>query len=219
MRLKELTGTHELEQLADIELIKEIQLNLSRIGYSLIADGIIGDKTLSAWAKFKKDRYLGQPSEIGSSSIKLLLEAPDIPLNKFFLPTNSIGWVSSPFGKRSMGFHKGVDIAANEGTFVYAVADGIVISRVSGCTVGNYKCGGGYGNVVYLSHKLAEFDESRYAHLARLAAGIDNGTFIKKGSILGYVGNTGHSFGNHLHFEVRKKGTAFNPMLVINPIV
>ena len=218
MKLKDLKGTHQLDEIADIDLIKEIQFNLNRLGYFLDADGIVGKKTLAAWARFKKDRYLDRPDEIGDSSIKLLLEAPSVK-GGFYLPTNGIGWISSPFGKRSMGFHKGIDIAAVEGTAVYAVEDGIVSSCVSGCQVGSFKCGGGYGNVVYLAHKLKEFDESRYAHLSRLAAGIGIGYEVKKGAVVGYVGNTGHSFGNHLHFEVRKKNKAFNPQLVINPIV
>jgi murein DD-endopeptidase MepM/ murein hydrolase activator NlpD len=217
--LEKLTGTHDLQKLSDKDLIKEIQSNLNRIGYDLIIDGIVGNQTLTAWAKFKKDCYLDRPEEIGKSSIKVLLETPDAPKSRFFLPTAGIGWVSSPFGKRSMGFHKGIDIAANEGVMVYAVASGVVTNRVSGCGVGNYRCGGGYGNVVYLRHELEKFDESRYAHLSRLAAGIDIGAKLKKGQLLGYVGNTGHSFGNHLHFEVRKNNTAFNPLLAINPIV
>jgi murein DD-endopeptidase MepM/ murein hydrolase activator NlpD len=218
MRLKELTGTHELDEIADKDLIKEIQFNLNRLGYFLEIDGIVGDRTLAAFARFKKDRYLDKPAEIGESSIKLLLNSPT-PQKGFHLPTNGVGWVSSPYGRRSMGFHKGIDIAANEGVKVYAVEEGIVSNCVSGCNVGNFRCGGGYGNVVYIAHDLKEFDESRYAHLSRLAAGISIGTRLKKGDLLGYVGNTGHSFGNHLHFEVRLKNKAFNPQLVINPIV
>ncbi|MGL5874020.1 MAG: M23 family metallopeptidase [Xenococcaceae cyanobacterium] len=219
MKLAELKGTHSFDDLDDEELIKDLQLQLNRIGYDLKVDGILGPKTFLAWAKFKKDRYLTDPDKIGDSSIKILLAVPTIEKARFFLPTNGLGWLSSPFGRRSRGWHGGVDLAANEGVMVYAVADGTVITRVSGCEVGNFRCGGGYGNVVYLGHNLKEFDESRYAHLSRLAAGIDTGTHVEKGALLGYVGNTGYSFGNHLHFELRKKAKAFNPLSIINPIV
>ena len=219
MNLKDLTQTYILEELTDIDLVKELQANLNRIGYDLQVDGIVGKQTLTAWAKFKKDRYLENPSEIGKSSIGILLKAPDAPKGKFALPTDGAGWISSPFGPRSMGFHKGIDIAVAEGVAIYAVAPGKVTNKVSGCSVGNYRCGGGYGNCVYLSHSIGEFNESRYAHLSRLAAGIDIGVSVKKGTLLGYAGNTGHSFGNHLHFEVRKQGKAFDPLLAINPIV
>ena len=219
MKLTELKGTFELEELTNLDLIKDLQSQLNRIGYNLTVDGIVGKETLFTWAKFKKDFYLDRPDEIGDGSIKILLAAPSIERGKFFLPTRSVGWLSSPFGRRARGWHKGIDIAANEGTPVYAVADGIVTATVTGCIVGNYRCGGGYGNVVYLAHKLNQFDETRYAHLSRIAAGIENGRQIKKGDVIGYVGNTGHSFGNHLHFETRKKGNAFNPITIINPIV
>lgn len=219
MKLTELKGTFELEELTNLDLIKDLQSQLNRIGYNLTVDGIVGKETLFTWAKFKKDFYLDRPHEIGDGSIKILLNAPSIERGKFFLPTNRVGWLSSPFGRRARGWHKGIDIAANEGTPVYAVADGIVTAIVTGCIVGNYRCGGGYGNVVYLAHKLSQFDETRYAHLSRIAAGIENGRQVKKGDLIGYVGNTGHSFGNHLHFEIRKKGNAFNPITIINPIV
>jgi murein DD-endopeptidase MepM/ murein hydrolase activator NlpD len=202
----------------DPKLIRDVQYHLDRLGYPLATDGIIGTKTLAAFARFKKDNYLGEPDKLGGSSAKILLEKSTVPKG-FFMPTKGIGWISSPFGRRSRGFHKGIDIAANEGVAVYAVDAGIVTAAITGCLVGSWKCGGGYGNVVYLKHNRAEFDETRYAHLARLAAGISIGDKIAKGQLIGYVGNTGHSFGNHLHFETRKNGNAFNPQSVINPIV
>ncbi|MGL5805392.1 MAG: M23 family metallopeptidase [Xenococcaceae cyanobacterium] len=214
----ETESTLELEDIIDKELVKDIQFHLDRAGYSLTIDGIVGDRTLTAWAKFKKDHYLNDPDKIGSASARLLLNAPQI-LKGYFKPTDGIGWVSSPYGQRSMGFHKGIDIACNEGTPIHAVADGVVSAAIAGCRVGNFKCGGGYGNVVYVDHNRLPFDQTCYAHLSRLAAGIEIGRVVNKGNILGYCGNTGHSFGNHLHFETRVKGTAKNPIHFINPIV
>jgi murein DD-endopeptidase MepM/ murein hydrolase activator NlpD len=208
----------DLAEIDDKELAADLQFYLNRAGYPLTVDGIIGEKTLFAWARFKKDNYLGEPNKIGSSSVKLLLKLPEVKKG-YFLPTDGIGWVSSPFGARGNGFHKGIDIACNKGTPIYAVADGIVSTAIDGCKEGNWKCGGGYGNVVYIEHQRIAFSQTRYAHLHRLAAGISTGNPIKAGQIIGYCGNTGHSFGDHLHFEIRVSGVAKNPLSFINPIV
>jgi murein DD-endopeptidase MepM/ murein hydrolase activator NlpD len=214
----EQTMTLDVDEIEDIELVKDIQRHLNRIGYSLTVDGVSGAKTCEAWARFKKSRYLSDPDKIGSESAKLLLLAPTIA-KRYFLPTEGIGWISSPYGPRSLGFHKGVDIACNEGTAIYAVAEGIITTAISGCEVGNYRCGGGYGNVIYIEHQGLPFSQTRYAHLARLAAGIRIGNSVKKGALIGYCGNTGHSFGPHLHFETRVAGYAKNPIDFINPLI
>jgi murein DD-endopeptidase MepM/ murein hydrolase activator NlpD len=208
----------ELDQIEDVELIRDIQFHLNRAGYPLSIDGIVGEKTLSAWARFKKDNYLAEPEKIGFSSAQILLKALEVKKG-YFMPTAGVGWISSPFGSRSSGFHRGIDIAANEGTPIHAVEAGIVSAAISGCRVGNWKCGGGYGNCVYIDHKRLPFTQTRYAHLTRLAAGIEVGREVLKGAVIGYCGNTGHSFGNHLHFETRVNGTAKNPLNFINPIV
>lgn len=208
----------ELDTIEDKELIKDIQFHLDRIGYSLTIDGAIGPKTEAAFARFKKDHYLGDATKLGPASAKLLIETEDRS-RAFFLPTNSIGWISSPFGPRSLGYHKGIDVAANEGTMVYAVADGTITGAINGCAIGNWKCGGGYGNCVYIDHLGLPFTQTRYAHLTRLAQGMRIGVNVKKGALIGYVGNTGHSFGPHLHFETRVNGEARNPIKFINPLV
>lgn len=211
-------STVELDKIKDSELIKDLQFYLNRIGYFLDVDGVIGSKTMEAWARFKKDNYLSDPDKIGSTSARLLLNEPEIQKG-YFLPTNGNGWISSPFGQRRMGFHRGLDIACSEGTPIYAVAQGTISHAVSGCSVGNFKCGAGYGNVVYIDHQLLPFSQTRYAHLSRLAAGLEIGLVVNKGKLLGYCGNTGHSFGSHLHFETRVNGEAKNPLNFINPIV
>lgn len=210
--------TIDLEQIEDLELVKDIQFNLVRIGYQLKVDGIVGPRTTLAWAKFKKDNYLGEPDKIGESSAIALLREETIE-KKFALPTNGIGWVSSPFGPRGKGNHNGIDIACNEDTPIFAIADGIINFAVSGCNVGDFRCGGGYGNCIYLKHQGMNFDETRYAHLSRLAANVRIGESVSMGELIGYNGNTGHSFGAHLHFEVRVNGKPKNPLSFFNPIV
>ena len=99
-----------------------------------------------------------------------------------------------PGGKLSQGIHgyNGVDIAAPSGTAIYAAASGTVIVAKNG----GYN--GGYGSYVVVSHSNGT--QTLYAHMSSVAAGAGS---VEKGALLGYVGSTGKSTGNHLHFEVR----------------
>jgi murein DD-endopeptidase MepM/ murein hydrolase activator NlpD len=95
--------------------------------------------------------------------------------------------------------HKGLDFTAEIGTPVYATGD----ARVSTSYYSNT-----YGNVVYLDHS---FDfETRYAHLTRYI--VEAGDVVKRGQIIGYVGNTGTSVSAHLHYEVLYKNDQINPI-------
>ncbi|MFZ2907247.1 MAG: M23 family metallopeptidase [Cyclobacteriaceae bacterium] len=95
--------------------------------------------------------------------------------------------------------HKGLDFTAASGTPVYATGDGTVLTSYYSNT---------FGNVIYLNHG---FDfETRYAHLTRYI--VETGEFVKRGQIIGYVGNTGTSVSPHLHYEVLFKNEQINPM-------
>lgn len=95
--------------------------------------------------------------------------------------------------------HKGLDFTAPKGSPVYATGDG----RVSMAYFS-----GSYGNVIFIDHG---FDyETRYAHLYKF--NVRPGQFVKRGELIGYVGNTGISASPHLHYEVFYKGTAVNPI-------
>lgn len=96
--------------------------------------------------------------------------------------------------------HKGIDIAAPYGTPIYAAESGTVIEVGGGWN-------GGYGNCVRISHD--DGNVTVYAHQSSIA--IEYGDYVVKGQIIGYVGSTGDSTGNHLHFEVRSNGTYANP--------
>jgi hypothetical protein len=106
----------------------------------------------------------------------------------------------SPFGMRDTGMHEGQDYPASTDTPIYAVADG---------TVTNRDWIGGYGNAVFISH--AEGWSSRYAHM-NAASALSPGQVVRRGDLVGYVGNTGNSYGPHLHIELRINGTAVNPI-------
>jgi murein DD-endopeptidase MepM/ murein hydrolase activator NlpD len=95
--------------------------------------------------------------------------------------------------------HKGLDFTADIGTPVYATGDGEVKSAYFS---------GSYGNVIFIDHGYGY--QTRYAHLSKFNAKV--GQKIKRGEILGYVGNTGLSRGPHLHYEVLFKGQQINPI-------
>jgi murein DD-endopeptidase MepM/ murein hydrolase activator NlpD len=95
--------------------------------------------------------------------------------------------------------HKGLDFTAPRGTPVYATGDGIVQKA---------HFSGTYGNVVYIDHQYGF--ETRYAHLSRFA--VKEGDHVKRGQIIGNVGNTGNSVSAHLHYEVLIAGKNVNPI-------
>jgi murein DD-endopeptidase MepM/ murein hydrolase activator NlpD len=109
------------------------------------------------------------------------------------------GPVTSPFGYRWGRLHAGIDIAAPSGTPIYAAASGTVV--LAGWT-------GGYGNFTCIDHGGAL--ATCYAHQSSYAVG--SGAQVSQGQVIGYVGNTGHSFGSHLHFEVRVNGGPVDPL-------
>jgi murein DD-endopeptidase MepM/ murein hydrolase activator NlpD len=109
------------------------------------------------------------------------------------------GPVTSPFGYRWGRLHAGIDIGVPYGTPIHAAASGRVV--IAGWE-------GGYGNYTCIDHGggLA----TCYAHQSSFAVGA--GASVSQGQVIGYVGNTGHSFGPHLHFEVRVNGTPVDPL-------
>lgn len=115
------------------------------------------------------------------------------------------GYLSAAFGNRPdpftgrRDFHPGLDISAPVGTRVSAPADGVVVSAA---------WSGGYGNALVVDHGFGIV--TRYAHLQGFA--VKPGHRIRRGDLLGYVGNTGRSTGPHLHYEVWVRDQAQNPI-------
>lgn len=102
--------------------------------------------------------------------------------------------------------HRGVDYAARTGTPVYSAGDGKVIFR------GNKR---GYGNVVIVQHGSKY--QTLYAHLSKFNRSAKNGSHVKQGQTIGYVGQTGWATGPHLHYEFRVNGVHRNPLTVKLP--
>ena len=109
------------------------------------------------------------------------------------------GAFTSPFGQRWGRLHAGIDLAAPTGRPIRAAASGRVI--IAAPT-------GGYGLYTCIAHNSSI--STCYAHQSRFGAGV--GEAVRQGEVIGYVGNTGHSFGAHLHFEVRVNGRPVDPM-------
>jgi murein DD-endopeptidase MepM/ murein hydrolase activator NlpD len=98
--------------------------------------------------------------------------------------------------------HAGLDIAAPAGAPIHAAEAGKVV-LIQG--IGQ---SGGYGNFTCVQHTKTM--STCYAHQSRVGTSV--GASVSQGQVIGAVGNTGHSFGAHLHFEVRINGSPVNPM-------
>jgi murein DD-endopeptidase MepM/ murein hydrolase activator NlpD len=118
------------------------------------------------------------------------------------------GWITSYFGQRisphsgKLKMHEGIDVGAPYGTAIIAPADGLI-------TYSGEKAG--FGKFVQVDHGFGI--ETIYAHNQSLH--VRNGQKIKRGTLLAAVGNTGHSTGPHLHYEVRVNGIAVDPLYFI----
>lgn len=119
------------------------------------------------------------------------------------------GWVTSEFGTRESPFssgaelHKGLDIATRMGKEVLAAADGLVVEAA-------YRTDD--GNIVKIDHGRGF--ATAYAHLSKI--GVKQGTRIKRGDLIGYVGDSGRSTGSHLHYAVYINNVPVNPRRYLN---
>ena len=102
--------------------------------------------------------------------------------------------------------HKGVDFRASTGTKIPAAGAGRVVAR---------SFNRGHGNFVRIRH--ANGFETLYGHMSRFQKGVNVGTTVAQGQIIGYVGSTGLSTGPHLHYEIIKNGVHVNPMTITFP--
>ena len=111
--------------------------------------------------------------------------------------------VSSPFGPRDGGFHRGVDFTPGGGSPIYAIADGVAATSTADDT---------YGQYVILTHNInGQRLDTLYAHMVLGSSPIVAGQEVKVGDFLGLVGDTGIAYGAHLHFEVRLDGVSVDP--------
>ena len=135
-----------------------------------------------------------------------LKNAPDtfiVDLDNFTIPTS--GYMTSNFGRRgSRRYHYGIDLKAQTGDTIYAAFDGKI-------RVKQYEKRG-YGYYVVIRHVNGL--ETVYGHLSKFL--VDENDFVLSGQPIGLAGNTGRSFGSHLHFETRFLGKPINPNYIID---
>jgi murein DD-endopeptidase MepM/ murein hydrolase activator NlpD len=112
------------------------------------------------------------------------------------MPAGALSSISRGFSS----WHSGIDLAAPFGSTIESAAAGTVIYA------GWYA---GYGNMLDLQH--ADGVVTRYAHMSAFAPNVGYGIAVKAGQVIGFVGQTGHATGNHIHFEVRLNGDAVDP--------
>lgn len=122
--------------------------------------------------------------------------------------------VSSHFGLRERGHHRGQDFAAPIGTPIYATNDGIVTRVETPATNPRLGPKQSYGTLIEINHGGGL--TTRYAHMFPSSIQVHKGQKVKKGDQIGAVGDYGNSTGPHLHFEVLQGGKAVNPAGFLN---
>ncbi|TFB24361.1 hypothetical protein E3U55_02345 [Filobacillus milosensis] len=145
----------------------------------------------------QRERYLEQAKKVASG-------------NGFITP--STGYISSHFNPNRVHPiykyprpHNGLDIANSRGTAIKAAASGVVYKTYTWCQRGNMSCGGGFGNAVFITHNIngKQYD-TVYAHLS--GVNVSEGQTVTAGQLIGRMGSTGASTGDHLHFEIHPGG-------------
>ena len=171
----------------------------------------------SKWVEISYNDYSGWVfGSFLSRSRGASMESDDID-KLFIFPMNDPNTpVTSNFGWRTLrgqkNLHRGVDLGAPQGTPVLAAADGTVIN----IRRDNRNCSScGYGNCIFLEHRNGY--RSVYAHLSEIGA--VEGKKYSAGEMIGRVGNTGHSYGAHLHFEIISNEENVDPLTYIHAVI
>jgi peptidoglycan hydrolase-like protein with peptidoglycan-binding domain len=179
--------------------VAELQFLLAWHGFPSGAfDGRLGAHTAVALRRFQRFARLEPDGVAGPATLSALdRPLPQVPIS---LAWPLRGRLGDRFGPRGARFHPGVDVAAPGGTPVGAAASGQVAWA-------GYRPGG-WGLLVTIAHP--DGVRTMYAHLSRVDARL--GRRVGTGTRVGRVGGTGEATGSHLHFEVRVRGAAVDPL-------
>jgi len=176
----------ELENLSNSELVIEATKKLDRITKEI----------------YIQTKSFDEIIELAKNKEEMVKSIPAIqPISN-----NDLTRVASPFGVRIhpyykvLKMHTGMDFTAPSGTEVYSTGDGVIVD------VDRSKRG--YGNTIIIDHGFGY--KTLYAHLSEIRVSV--GRKVKRGEVIGLVGNTGMSLAPHLHYEVRKLDEPINPV-------
>lgn len=211
--LKKLTSvTTERDSLKNVivvnlDSLKKIENNLIRKTLSMSIDTNYNDVNLSdiynldSIVNDQFDIYKKIDEKITKNAILMGLSPNILPVSSadFIGISDKFGWRKHPIYKKWL-FHEGIDITANKRTDVFATADGVVEKT--------YKSNVGYGNRIVIDHGNGY--KTVYAHLSNII--VVKGQKIKKNDKIAYVGSTGLSTNNHLHYEVLLNNRSQDPM-------
>lgn len=183
---------------ADIKAKEEAAAEASRIE---------AEKKAAEEAESRRKAVMERAEQSTSYSYVESEELTDTDVNGITFAVSPVsGNISSRYGANESirnHTHKGLDIAASNGTSIFAVADGTVDYAQFNT--------GGYGYLVIISHGNGV--QTYYAHCSKLF--VSEGDRVSAGDVIAAVGSTGHSTGNHLHFEIRIDGSQVNPQKYI----
>lgn len=176
----------DLEALSNAELVIETAKRLDKLAKQVYIQSKSFDEVISM-AKRKEEMIASMPAiqPISNKDLKR---------------------VASPFGVRMHPFYKvlkmhtGMDFTAPTGTEIYATGDGVIADVIHSSR--------GYGNTIIINHGFSY--KTLYAHLSKII--VRPGQKVKRGEVIGLVGNTGMSMAPHLHYEVRKNDEPINPI-------
>jgi murein DD-endopeptidase MepM/ murein hydrolase activator NlpD len=163
-------------------------------------DGVYSERTSAAVSRFQTSRGIPRDGAAGPTTIAAVRAAPLRLALTLASPLRSPPPATTFFGPRDNRFHTGLDYPAKLGTPVRAAAAGTVVFAGADAS--------GYGLLVTIDHR--DGLRTLYAHLSKIRVRI--GQSVATGVMIGQVGSTGRSFGPHLHFEVRLRDAALDPM-------
>lgn len=176
----------KLEGYKNTEIIKNTTKKLDMIASQLYVQSKSYDEVFNL-AK-RKDEML--------ASIPAIQPVSNMDLRRI---GSYYGYRTDPFYKVTK-FHEGIDFTASVGTEIYSTGDGTV-SKIE-------RTRGGYGNCIIINHGFGY--QTLYAHLSKIE--VKRGDKVKRGQVIGRVGNTGKSTAPHLHYEVHKNNKSVDPI-------